>query len=66
MSGKSSQGFQWTDEKIQVLLEVTQNLEIEENYEITRFYPIPTVIYVPGVFTLFLFIKNFHFFIKHY
>ena len=46
MSGKSSQGFQWTDEEIQVLQEVTQNLKVEENYEITRFYPIQTVIYV--------------------
>ena len=46
MSGKSSPGFQWTDEEIQVLLEATQNLKVEENYEITRFYPIPTVIYV--------------------
>ena len=44
MSGKSSPGFQWTDEEIQVLLEATQNLKVEENYEITRFYPIPTVI----------------------
>ena len=70
MSGKSSPEFQWTDDEIQLLLEATQNLKVKEDYKkITRFYPRPTVIYVL-VFLhsiqLFRFIKNFHFFIKHY
>ena len=48
MSGKSSPEFQWTDDKMQLLLEATQNFKIvEENYKkITRFYPGPNAIYV--------------------
>ena len=47
MSGKRSPEFQWADNEIQLLLEVTQNLKVEEDYKkITGFYPRPTVIYV--------------------
>ena len=46
MSGKSYPEFQWTDDKIQLLLEATQNLKVEEDYKkITRFCPRPTVSY---------------------
>ena len=31
MSGKCSPEFQWTDDKIQLLLEATQNLKVEED-----------------------------------
>ena len=70
MSEKSYPEFQWTDDEIQLLLEATQDLKVEQDFKkITRFYPRPTVIYVL-VFLhsiqLFRFIKNFHFFIKHY
>ena len=40
MSGKSSPGFQWTDDEIQLLLEAKQNFKVEEdckelNWELT-------------------------------
>ena len=71
MSGNSYPEFQWTDDEIQLLLEATQDLKVEQDYKkITRFYPRPTVIYVlvflHFYIQLFRFIKNFHFFIKHY
>ena len=33
MSRKSSPEFQWTDDDIQLLLEVTQNLKVEKDYK---------------------------------
>lgn len=33
MSGKGSSEFQWIDDKIQLLLEATQNLNVEKAYQ---------------------------------
>ena len=63
MSGKRSPEFQWADNEIQLLLEVTQNLKVEEDYKkITGFYPRPTVIYVlVFLHSVVLFYKNLSF-----
>ena len=40
MSGKRFPEFQWSDDKIHLLLEATQNMSVEEDYKkIARFYP---------------------------
>ena len=33
MSGKVSPEFQWTDNDIQLLMEVTENLKVEKGYK---------------------------------
>ena len=33
MSGKGSPEFQWTDNDIQLLIEVTENLKVEKGYK---------------------------------